>query len=1015
MKTMRFCSLYFFALATFASAQDALVCPWTHIPPVIDGNGEDEAWKSIGEVGPFLSPWEKDPEKHKPLSNTVAKVCWDRENFYFFAKMEDSDLFARETDHDGNLWEGDVFEIFFKPSENFSGYYEFEFNPNNAQLDVYFPQRRAGGFHRFKDDFAFDLKTAVQVDGSLNKWTDRDKGWSIEGRIRWRDFVRAGGRPRVGDEWKFALCRYDYSVDFDGANLSTTAPLQRADFHQHEDFSFLRFEGPKGNHPTKPFGISSLPPIRKLKLKGRPGKPPPYRVERAYPNLKLPFPVTMDVLPGTDVMLAVIQDWSYAPTRIIRFKDDPEVGAYEVIHSYDGVAYDFAFHPQFRKNGFFYVGWNNGKLTRITRYTFDLEKMNFDKDSALDLISWEHNGHNGGAIDFGPDGYLYVTTGDGTSDSDTLLNGQRTDVLFAKVLRVDVDKQEAGKPYSIPKDNPFVGRKDFAPETWAYGFRNPWRIDVDDKTGHVWVGNNGQDLWEQIYFVRKGANYGWSVYEGSRPFYPNRKLGPTPVSKPIFEHSHAVSRSLTGGIVYHGKKLSKLKGYYLYGDYSTGKIWAAKHDGDKVLDHLELTDTSLSITDFKLNSRGELLIADHARTYEGGGFYHLVPTGKEVKQGDFPKTLSKTGLFTNLKSHELASGVIPYSVNAEQWSDGFVQSRALALPAFPDESGSFKTLPIGFRRTRTWEMPEGTVLIKTVSLPVAEGDSSSFRPVETQVLTLQEEDWAAYVYKWNKEQTDATLVDAGGEDVSFSIETSSGKRDFSWRHAGRAECMFCHSRAAGFALGMNTLQLNRDHDYDGIIDNQFRVFDHLRLFTDDWIGETRKKIRSELLEKERPERRKLPDVIQAVNDQVKELFGGGRAYSHPRSDRLAHDPETHGYPHQADPFDENASLDLRARSYLHANCANCHVGAGGGNAAIDLAHDAKPEKREIFDVKPKHLDFGIKDARLVSAGKPDKSVLLHRMTLLGPGQMPIIGRKTIDRKGVDLIRRWIAEMKPQQK
>ena len=111
---MRFCSLYIFALATLASAQDALVCPWTHIPPVIDGKGEDEAWKSIGEVGHFLSPWEKDPEKHKPLSNTVAKVCWDRENFYFFAKMEDSDLFARETDHDGNLWEGDVFEIFFE-------------------------------------------------------------------------------------------------------------------------------------------------------------------------------------------------------------------------------------------------------------------------------------------------------------------------------------------------------------------------------------------------------------------------------------------------------------------------------------------------------------------------------------------------------------------------------------------------------------------------------------------------------------------------------------------------------------------------------------------------------------------------------------------------------------------------------------------------------------------------------------------------------------------------------------
>ena len=121
---------------------------------------------------------------------------------------------------------------------------------------------------------------------------------------------------------------------------------------------------------------------------------------------------------------------------------------------------------------------------------------------------------------------MYVTTGDGTSDSDTNLTGQRTDLLLAKVLRIDVDNPAEGKTYSVPKDNPFVGNKDFVPETWAMGLRNPWRMTFDAKTKQLWVGQNGQDLWEQAYLVKKGENYGWSVTEGSHPFYPNRKAAP---------------------------------------------------------------------------------------------------------------------------------------------------------------------------------------------------------------------------------------------------------------------------------------------------------------------------------------------------------------------------------------------------------------------------------------------------------------------------------------------------------
>ena len=163
----------------------------------------------------------------------------------------------------------------------------------------------------------------------------------------------------------------------------------------------------------------------------------------------------------------------------------------------------------------------------------------------------------------------------------------------------------------MPKDNPFLDQNDVRPETCAYGFRNPWRITVDAKTGDVWVGQNGQDLWEQVYLIQPGANYGWSVFEGWQPFYPERKLGPHPHVLPTLEHAHSEARSLTGGVVYHGTKLPELQGAYIYGDYSTGKIWGAKVEQGKVVWHRELADTPFALTCFALDHEGELLIADH--------------------------------------------------------------------------------------------------------------------------------------------------------------------------------------------------------------------------------------------------------------------------------------------------------------------------------------------------------------------------------------------------------------------
>ena len=203
---------------------------------------------------------------------------------------------------------------------------------------------------------------------------------------------------------------------------------------------------------------------------------------------------------------------------------------------------------------------------------------------------------------FSPDGMLYITTGDGTERlrqlgtrarrSTTCLGSGAADRRRSPARSRQPDA-EARSPqhYSIPPDNPFVKHPGARPEIWAYGLRNPWRMAIDAKTGQVWVGNNGQDLWETAHLVARGDNHGWSVYEGSHPFYLNRKLGPTPPVTPTIEHSHSEFRSLTGGVVYHGEKLPELDGAYVYGDYSTGRIWAMKHDGTRPLWHRELADT----------------------------------------------------------------------------------------------------------------------------------------------------------------------------------------------------------------------------------------------------------------------------------------------------------------------------------------------------------------------------------------------------------------------------------------
>ena len=226
----------------------AVPCRFTEDPITIDGKLDDDAWKNAATIENFSMPWlGKD---NKPAAKTTrAKILWDRSNLYIAADLDDADLYADITEHDGQIWDNDVFEVFVKPAVDKPAYYEFQVNALNTQFDCFIPRR--GHVGRFKKLHDFGIESAVSLRGTLDVWTDTDEGWSVEMRIPWSDFMPTGGRPEPGDEWRFALCRYDHDTSSERPELSTSAPLRELSFHRHEDYAPLKFIGPQAT-ATKP-------------------------------------------------------------------------------------------------------------------------------------------------------------------------------------------------------------------------------------------------------------------------------------------------------------------------------------------------------------------------------------------------------------------------------------------------------------------------------------------------------------------------------------------------------------------------------------------------------------------------------------------------------------------------------------------------------------------------------------------------------------------------------------------
>ncbi|HEX5132568.1 MAG TPA: PQQ-dependent sugar dehydrogenase [Candidatus Krumholzibacteria bacterium] len=363
---------------------------------------------------------------------------------------------------------------------------------------------------------------------------------------------------------------------------------------------------------------------------------PAYRLAEAFPALEFKRPVGVESAhDGSGRLFVVEQD------GLVRvFRNDPGAKQSEVfLDLRERVSTDgnemgllgMAFAPDFARSGVFYVDYTASKrlkrVTRLSRLTVGPYKNAASVASEMTVIEIEQPwaNHNGGQIAFGPDGMLYVAMGDGGSGGDPQGNAQNRKSLLGKILRLDI----ARHPYTIPADNPFRGNaQGWREEIYAYGLRNPWRFSFDRATGELWAGDVGQVTWEEINVVAAGKNYGWDCREGMHPYEPAEQRAPACASAgemadPVWAYGRDQGISVTGGFVYRGSALPDLVGWYVYGDYGSGRIWALRRVDGRTENRL-LLRANILISSFGCDEDGELIVCAHDPTGRPTQLYRLV-------------------------------------------------------------------------------------------------------------------------------------------------------------------------------------------------------------------------------------------------------------------------------------------------------------------------------------------------------------------------------------------------------
>lgn len=318
--------------------------------------------------------------------------------------------------------------------------------------------------------------------------------------------------------------------------------------------------------------------------------------------------------------IRVVQNGTLLPQALLDIRG-------QVSQGYEQGLLGLAFHPKFAENGWFFVNYTdrNGN-TQIVRYQVEPDSLVADPSSAQVIMTIEQPAanHNGGMLAFGPDGYLYIATGDGGRAGDPWGNAQNLGTLLGKILRIDVDN---GDPYAIPETNPFAGVAGARPEIWAYGLRNPWRFSFDRATGDLYIADVGQNNWEEVNWQPAGSaggeNYGWNIMEGTHCYPASSACNKTGLVLPIIEYAHTSEHgcSITGGHVYRGEQMPEWYGHYFFADYCSGQIWAANVQVAKTLLPFEsVLATNMQISSFGEDAAGELYITD----LSSGRVYRLV-------------------------------------------------------------------------------------------------------------------------------------------------------------------------------------------------------------------------------------------------------------------------------------------------------------------------------------------------------------------------------------------------------
>jgi putative heme-binding domain-containing protein len=725
-----------------------------------------------------------------------------------------------------------------------------------------------------------------------------------------------------------------------------------------------------------PLGSSVAEPAKSVRMPwttsrvvGSPDPPPPFQVTRAFPNLKFDHPLLLVACPGSDRFVVGEQ-----AGVLYSFPDRPDAKAdlfcdlrseLKTLHLHPeakGVeaVYGLAFHPDFTTNRHCFVcytlrGSERGQRnltdgSRVSRFTVtQTDPPRLDPASEEIILTFLQGGHNGGDLHFGPDRLLYIATGDAANPNppDPLNTGQDISDLLSSILRIDVDRKDEGKNYAVPKDNPFVGMPGARPEVWAYGFRNPWRMSFDRQTGELFVGDVGWELWETVHRVEKGGNYGWAASEGPQPIKPE-KVGPTPIRPALIELSHTIACSVTGGFVYRGRKFPELRGAYVFGDWETRRLWAARFEGDRTKEMPEITRPSVRIVAFGEDKHGELYFLDH----DNGTLHTLERYHQGSQNAAFPTTLSQTGLFASVQQHTPAAGVLPFAVNSRQWQDGATAEHWVALPGLSSVTlhATGKPIPgLVYWHSFRMHFPKDAVLLRTLSL--------GGRRVETQLLHYEGVDWRFYTFAWRDDQADADLVPAEGAEK----EIGAGPQQRIWQFHSRSQCMSCHSNQSEYALAFLPEQLNRPGP-DGR--NQLVAFTEA-------------------------------GYIHRVDRE-------GRALPPFDAAAVAREPKL------ADPDDAGQPLEARARSYLHANCGHCHSDHGGGTVSLRLQFPVAVADMKAVGVRPTRGDFALPDACIIKPGDPGASTLYFRMAKFGRDRMPHLGSERPDEGALKLIEQWIA-------